>query len=157
PFHDDAKNSFSVFRDKTGDWRFKCWGECNITGDAIDLICRLDKIDVKEGLRRYRKEAKNFPKLKLNLNGWEKRVATDAPAPIVTGPGFDWFSCVQELAAQGDLICQQARGRGYDVATLWRLVGKELIGQYLGHWAFPVHNEDRTAIVGCHYLLPDKK
>ena len=145
-----------MFQDENGHWRFKCWGECNISGDAIDLICRLDKIDVKEGFRRYRKEAKNFPTLGINLNGWEKQVATDSPVPAVMGPGFDWFSCVQELGAQGDYICKLAKDRGYDVATLWHLISKELIGQYNGHLSFPVHSMDRNTVVGCHYLLPDK-
>src|SRR5262249_20669788 len=144
PFHDDARNSFSVFQDKTGDWRFKCWGECRKTGDAIDLICWLDNIDVKEGLRRYRREEENFQNHGINLNGWKKQVATDAPVPAVTGPGFDWSSCVQELAAQGDSISKLAKYRGYDVATLWHLISKELIGQYNGHLSFPVHSMDRN-------------
>ena len=130
PDHDDQHPSFSVFRDDAGDWRWKCWGRCNASGDAIDFICRLDHTNPGEGLRQYRKEAKEFRSLNIDLDAWEYRLSYDVPVAE-----FDWFSCVQALAMQGDYICKLAKARGYDVVTLWHLISKELIGQYDGHCA----------------------
>jgi hypothetical protein len=53
------------------------------------------------------------------------------------------------------LINELARGRGYKPETLWMLLKHDLIGQYDGHFAFPVDNDGIT--VGCHYVVQARK
>jgi hypothetical protein len=160
-FHDDQRNSFSVFPGHDGDWRWKCHAGCG-GGDAIDLICKLDKVPFKIGLQRYRKESESAYVLGLvsNNSGWQRQIVQGPPAPresqSETQSSFNWPECVQELAYDGALINRLAKGRGYDPATIWTLLQHELIGQFERHFAFPVMtNCDQGRVIGCHYVLPD--
>ena len=52
PFHDNTDTpALSVFL-KGGRWRWKCWGACNTTGDAIDWVAKLDNITRVEAAKR---------------------------------------------------------------------------------------------------------
>jgi hypothetical protein len=162
PLHDDRHNSFSVFQGHDGDWRWKCHSACG-GGDALDLICRLDGIPFKVGLERYRKESKSsyVQGLLSNNVDWQRHIFQDSPARLEpqpqTQPGFNWSGCIQTLAYDGGLINRLAKGRGYDPATIWALLQHELIGQFEGHFAFPVTTtSDEKQVIGCHFLLPAK-
>jgi len=50
PFHDDKNPSASVYQDKQGVWRFKCF-VCDINLDCIDLEARLQRTSPAEVLR----------------------------------------------------------------------------------------------------------
>jgi hypothetical protein len=154
PFHDDRKNSFSVFQGSDGDWRWNCFAGCG-QGDAIDFICKLDKVGFKEGLRKYRHESR---RRRVATNNGEAGVAQDSPpANCVHEITFDWLTCVQQLGSEADAVAELAKRRGYNIFTLWLLLGKQLIGRYDGHFAFPVRDECGQTVVGCHYAFPEKK
>jgi hypothetical protein len=155
PLHDDQRNSFSIFLGRDGDWHWKCHAGCG-GGDAIDLICRLDGVRFKTGLARYRKESRSNHVLGLiekNID-YRRHVGDDIPLKRQQDgqpTEFNWSECAQRLARDGDLINSLAKRRGYNPATIWTLLQHDLIGQFQGHFAFPVVNLQR--VIGCHYLL----
>ena len=152
PFHDDTKNSFSVFQASDGDWKWKCFAGCGC-GDAIDFICKLDGVGFKEGLCSYRYES-----TRKHVDTKGSPVTRDSPpVNLVRDIAFDWTSCVQQLGWEGDMISDLAKRRGYNIVTLWLLLSKQLIGHYSGHFAFPVHVERGQTVIGCHYSVPEKK
>lgn len=163
PFHDDQHNSFSVFQGHDGDWKWKCFAGCG-SGDAIDFISRLDRVSTKTALARYRNEASSSYAAGLFSKNVELQRVTvwdvsrrQRQQSLGQSQGFNWPACVQLLADDGDLINALARKRGYDPVTLWTLLQHELIGQFEGHFAFPVATSDEQRVIGCHYALPDKR
>lgn len=38
PDHPDRNPSFTVEKDRSGRWRWKCWSQCNASGDALDFV-----------------------------------------------------------------------------------------------------------------------
>lgn len=55
PFHDDGSPSLSVFRGRDGLTRWKCHSGCG-GGDALDLAARLDGCEVRDLIRRLRRQ-----------------------------------------------------------------------------------------------------
>jgi hypothetical protein len=50
PLHAERTGSLNV-RQKNGRWSWRCFG-CNVGGDAVDLLMRLDRIDFREARAR---------------------------------------------------------------------------------------------------------
>lgn len=54
PLCGDA-TGFSIFRNETGGPRWKCWSKCGaVGGSVVDLVIRLDRVDLKEAGKRLR-------------------------------------------------------------------------------------------------------
>ncbi len=57
PDHHDRTPSFTVYRDRSGRQRYKCWSQCGCGGDALDLFVWVYKITKAEAFERMRREA----------------------------------------------------------------------------------------------------
>jgi hypothetical protein len=56
PFHEDARNSFSVFPSRTGAWLWKCHAGCG-HGDGVDYLKLKFNLSTGDAIRRYRELA----------------------------------------------------------------------------------------------------
>ena len=119
PFHDDRRNSFSVWRDGDGRWAWKCHAGCG-AGDEINFL------EVHEHLSR-RDAAKRFLDL-AGLNG--------ATLPMPTT--FDWQACVDKFTDKH--LERLAEWRGYSHEFCAWLKESGLVGIFDGCIAFPVHD-----------------
>jgi hypothetical protein len=52
PFHQDGRNSFSVFQGRSGNWFFKCHAGCG-HGDAVDYLRLKFNLSVGDAIRRF--------------------------------------------------------------------------------------------------------
>ena len=52
PFHEDARNSFSVFPSRTGGWLWKCHAGCG-HGDGVDYLKLKLNLTTATAIRRY--------------------------------------------------------------------------------------------------------
>src|SRR5258705_9564214 len=56
PFHDDQRNSFSVFRGESGAWFWKCHAGCG-QGDEITFLEKHECISTGEAIKLFREMA----------------------------------------------------------------------------------------------------
>ena len=56
PFHDDRRNSFSIWRNEAGRWLWKCHAGCG-KGDEITFLQKLKTISNSEAIREFKKMA----------------------------------------------------------------------------------------------------
>src|SRR5438876_5345149 len=80
PFHDDKRNSFSIFKNGTGDFRWKCFAGCG-GGDEITFL------EKRKGISRS-----DATKLFIEMAG------SNGGAPVARSTRavvFDWQSCVR--------------------------------------------------------------
>jgi hypothetical protein len=56
PFHDDQRNSFSVFKGDGGAWYWKCWAGCG-KGDEITFLEKHKGISKGEAIKIFREMA----------------------------------------------------------------------------------------------------
>ena len=147
PFHEDGHKSFSVWKDGSGRWGWKCHAGCG-KGDEITFVERQEKLSRHDAVQRF-----------LDLAGLNSATPpqpekatpkSEQPKPQSTRP-FYWRSCV--LAFRDKYVEQIANWRGFPldfvkelramgVIGIHRCYGKKLI-------AFPVANAE-DEVVGMH-------
>src|SRR4029453_8095720 len=138
PFHDDQRNSFSVWRNGAGAWFVKCHAGCG-EGDEITFL-------------ELHKRISNGEATKLFL----EMAGVNGAAPLGSKPRststLDWRACV-EAFTQGHLE-RLAKWRGCSIEFCHWLKENGLVGLYDGCIAFPVH--DRAGnVIAAHYRLKD--
>ena len=144
PFHDDQRNSFSVYKNGIGEFRFKCFAGCG-EGDEITFLEKHSGISNKEATKLFLEMA--------GVNG-----ATPAPRKVASAPisksrsPLDWRACVEAVTDKH--IEWLAKWRGYSVEFCSSLKQDELLGVYNGRIAFPVYDRADN-VVAVHYRLKD--
>jgi hypothetical protein len=130
PFHDDKRNSFSVWQ-RDGAWFFKCHAGCG-EGDEINLL------ELYKHLSRG-----DATKLFLEMAG-VARTGNSKP--------FDWQSSVDAFTQEH--LERLAEWRGYSREFCAWLKQTGFVGLFGGCIAFPVH--DRAGkVVTAHYRQKD--
>jgi hypothetical protein len=138
PFHEDQRNSFSVWRNGSGLWFWKCHAGCG-EGDEITFLEKHKRVSNREATKRYLEMA--------GVNG----TTPSALKPRSTST-VDWPACVAALTDRH--IERLAKWRGYSIEFCSWLRERSLVGLYNGYAAFPVH--DRAGnVVAAHYRLAD--
>ena len=139
PFHEDKRNSFSVWRSECG-WFFKCHAGCG-EGDEINLLELHKQLSRADATKLFLKMA--------GVNGIAQ--STRKPDENKTLISFDWLACVQ--AFNKTHLERLADSRGLSGAFCSWLHQRALIGLYDGCIAFPI--DDNGKVVGAHYRLKD--
>ena len=140
PFHDDKRNSFSVYKNGSGEFRFKCHAGCG-AGDEINFL------ELHESLSR-RAAVKRFLDL-AGVNGSSEpfghalRKAKAAMQQPVSA--FDWQKCVDAVTPEHLERLSDWRGLSGELCS-W-LHKNKLVGLYNGHVAFPVDNGSHVVAV----------
>jgi CHC2 zinc finger len=138
PFHDDKHNSFSVYKNVKGEFRFKCFASCG-EGDEITFLEKYHGISKKEATKLFLEMA--------GVNG-----AMPSPSKQGSTPAFDWQSCVNAFT-DADMLSLQIQRRYSREICSW-LKENGFIGKYENCFAFPLHNHAGD-VVACHYRLKD--
>jgi hypothetical protein len=129
PFHDDQRNSFSVFKGDSGTWFWKCHAGCG-QGDEIKFLEKHKGISTSEAIKLYLEMARCAPV--RTPNG--ERMAALAISNRVTDD-FDWNPCVSALT---DVHLERlGNERCYSRVFCQWLREKKLVGVYNGSIAFP--------------------
>jgi CHC2 zinc finger/Protein of unknown function (DUF3631) len=137
PFHDDEHPSFSVFKNKSAAFVFKCHA-CGAAGDQIDFIERYKNISRGEAIKLFLEKAGVRPSA-------SQRKSSNGSKP------FDWQQCGAELRPKDVVRLGNERWYSRDFCSWLR--EKKLVGSHNGSFAFPVgHN---GTVVGAHYRLED--
>jgi AAA domain/CHC2 zinc finger len=122
PFHDDDSNSFSVYKNDSGYFRWKCFAGCG-RGDEIDFLEKRRAISRTDA-------TKLFIEMAGGSNG-----ARSAPKHLES---FNWSTCVH--AFTDEHLEQLAEWRSYSGEFVSWLHKSGLIGLWQGCVAFPVHD-----------------
>jgi DNA primase len=81
PDHEDHTPSFSIYRDKSGYDRFRCFGSCGRFGDVIDLAQELYSLSKKDAIDYLAKMAGVTPgrpdPVKMTFREWERSFSKD--------------------------------------------------------------------------------
>jgi hypothetical protein len=137
PFHDDQRNSFSVWRNGNG-WFFKCHAGCG-EGDEITFLEKYRSVSNGEATKLFLEMA--------GMNG---------TAPLVSKPRststLNWRACV--AAFTNKHIERLAKWRGYTVEFCSSLKSSALVGVFNGDIAFPIR-DDAEKVVAAHYRQKD--
>jgi hypothetical protein len=136
PFHDDQRNSFSVYKNGSGELRFKCFAGCG-EGDEINFLELHENLSRRDAVKRY-----------LEMAG----VNAATPHSALT-PAFDWQKC--NAAFTEKHVEQLASWRKFSPEFVRELRDNGQIGIYNGLVAFPVSNDNK--IVGTHFRLKSGK
>ena len=143
PFHDDNRNSFSVYKNGNGEFRWKCFTECG-HGDEITFLERQNGISRGEAIKVFLEMAGVSGATPVRSQPLARRTSEQQP--------FDWQKCVDAFA--GTHLERLAKWRGYSIEFCHWLKENGLVGLYDGCIAFPVH--DRAGnVVAAHYRLKD--
>jgi CHC2 zinc finger len=130
PFHNDKRNSFSVYKNRSGEFRFKCHAGCG-AGDEITFLELHEKLTQRDATKRFLYLA--------GLNG---------ATPARSTPTFDWQECVEKFGAEH--LERLSEWRGYSGEFCSWLKQSGLVGIVEGCIAFPVHNNGQ--VVAAHVL-----
>ncbi|CEF49196.1 unnamed protein product [uncultured bacterium] len=144
PFHEDQRNSFSVHKNGSGEFRFKCFAGCG-EGDEITFLEKHKGISNKEATKLFLEMA--------GVNGATPtpRKATSASTSKPAAP-LDWRACVKAFSEKH--LERLAKWRGYSIELCVWLKEAALVGLYDECIAFPVH--DRAGnVIAAHYHLKD--
>jgi hypothetical protein len=141
PFHDDQRNSFSVWKNGAGLWFWKCHSGCG-EGDEITSLEKYRGISNRDAIKLFLEMA--------CVNG------AMPPARKPTGPtstsrstsSLDWRACVAAFTDKH--VEGLAKWRGYSIEFCSWLKDNELIGLYDGCIAFPIRDQSGS-IVAAHY------
>ncbi len=136
PFHDDKHNSFSVYKNGSGEFRFKCFAGCG-EGDEINFLELHENLSRRDAVKRY-----------LEMAG----VNAATPHSALT-PAFDWQKC--NAAFTEKHVEQLASWRKFSPEFVRELRDNGQIGIYNGLVAFPVSNDNK--VVGTHFRLKSGK
>jgi hypothetical protein len=143
PFHDDNRNSFSVYKNGNGEFRWKCFTECG-HGDEITFLERQRGISRGEAIKVFLEMAGVNGATSVRSQHLAKRTSEQQP--------FDWTKCVDALTTAH--IEHLARLRGYSREICLWLKENALIGLHEGCVAFPVHDLAAN-VVAAHYRQTD--
>ena len=136
PFHDDHRNSFSVWN-SAGRWFWKCHAGCG-EGDEITFLEKFKSISNREAIKLF-KEIAGVTGLK--------------PVPTTTTT-IDWsHDCVAPLTPK-ELI-RLGNERWYSRQFCTWLRDKKYVGLVHGDFAFPV--QDDGNILAAHYRVKAKQ
>jgi hypothetical protein len=139
PFHDDKRNSFSVWQPRDGLWWWKCFTGCG-DGDEITFLEKLDGVSTKDAIRRFLQIA--------GING-----TTAAQETVAKACGnFDWQRCVDAFTDKH--LERLGEWRGYRSAFCSWLRNAGLVGLWQKCIAFPVH-DCAGQVVAVHYWQKD--
>jgi hypothetical protein len=137
PFHDDQRNSFSVWRNGNG-WFFKCHAGCG-EGDEITFLEKYRSVSNSEATKLFLEMA--------GVNG---------TAPLVSKlrstSTLNWQACVEAFTNKH--IERLAKWRGYTVEFCSWLKSSALVGVFNGSIAFPIR-DDTGKVVAAHYRQKD--
>jgi hypothetical protein len=146
PFHEDKHNSFSIYKDRNGRWRFKCFTGCG-EGDEITFLELYEGISDREAIKHYLELAgvngSTPPTQKSKSAG-----ATSRSNDTERSKAFDWQTCV-DVFTQQDLE-RFADERAYSIEFCSWLKQSGLIGLHEGCVAFPIRDESGK-VVAAHY------
>ena len=146
PFHDDQHNSFSIWQNGAGDWRYKCHAGCG-QGDEISFLEQHAGISRREAIELYLEMA--------GLNG-AKTPASKAAGVTSTSrstSALDWPACVAAFTDKH--IERFANWRGYSIEFCYWPRKNGFVGLYDDYIAFPVHNRPGGDVTAVHYRLND--
>jgi CHC2 zinc finger len=101
PFHDDQHNSFSIYKNGSGDWRWKCFSQCG-TGDEINFFEKLRGISSRDATKLFIVMADGLP------NG---STPTAKKSPAKHSKPLDWQACVD--AFTDEHLARLSEWRGY--------------------------------------------
>jgi Protein of unknown function (DUF3987)/CHC2 zinc finger/Toprim-like len=138
PLHEDRHNSFSVYKNAKGEFRFKCFAGCG-EGDEINFL------EVSQHLSRS-DATKLFLEM-ARVNG-----ATSLRPQKESTSTFNWQACVEAFTEKH--VQRLAKWRGYSIEFCRWLRESALVGLFNSCIAFPVH--DRAGnVIAIHYRLKD--
>ena len=139
PFHEDHRESFSVFQTEHG-WRFKCHAGCGV-GDEITYLEKRQKISNSEAIKLYLKW--------VEANGYAGHVSNTSTAKRSNSAAgtFSWQSCVEAFTEKDQEGL--AEWRGYSDSFVELLHQRALLGLYDGCFAFPVHYRGEVVAAHC--------
>jgi hypothetical protein len=144
PFHDDRRNSFSVWRNDAGLWLWKCHTGCG-EGDEIDFLARHKNISKRDAITLFLEMA-GVAGTRKTLRAQKPNGETQTPTPI------DWQACVDAFTSKH--VDRLAEWRGYSIEFCSWLRQNRLVGLYDNCLAFPVH-DSRGSVVAVHYRIKD--
>ena len=138
PFHDDKHNSYSIWKNDSGKWFWKCHAGCG-EGDEITFLERHYGISNKEATKLYLEMAGSSGKVPLQ----SKRTLDCV---------VDWPACLNAFTDAKALTL--ALSRRYSIRFCRWLKENNLVGTYNDCIGFPVH--DRAGrVIAIHYPLKD--
>ena len=129
PFHDDQRNSFSVFKGESGAWFWKCHAGCG-QGDEITFLEKHKGVSTGEAIRLFREMAGCAPVSTPK----RERVTVSNQATN----GFDWSACVSAL--NDTHLERLGNERWFSGAFCQWLHESNLVGLYQGRISFPNGN-----------------
>ena len=135
PFHDDQRNSFSVWRNEAGRWFWKCHAGCG-EGDEITFLEKHKSISNSEAIKLFKEMA---------------GVSAPPSKPASASPP-DWCACVEAFTDKH--LERLADWRGFSGEFCSWLKQNRLVGLYEGCIAFPVHDSAGN-VAAIHYRLRD--
>ena len=136
PFHEDQRNSFSVWCNEAGQWRFKCHAGCG-DGDEVTVLEKVKSISNSEAIKLLKEMA--------GVSAPPSKPRSSAPAP-------DWRACVE--AFDDKHLERLADWRGFSGEFCSWLKQSGLVGLYEKCIAFPVH-DSKGNVAAIHYRLRD--
>jgi len=141
PFHDDQRNSFSVWENAAGLWFWKCHAGCG-EGDEISFLEKQHGISRGAAIKLYLEMA--------GVNG--AKPPASQPAEVRSTSALDWPACVAAFTDKH--VERLAKWRGYSIGFCYWLRKNRFVGLYDGCIAFPVHDKIGN-VVAVHYRLKD--
>jgi CHC2 zinc finger len=140
PFHEDKRNSFSIWRNDKGEHHFKCHAGCG-AGDEINLLELHKSISRSDATKLFLEMA--------GANGCTPH--TPKPNQKQTTNPCNWQACVDAFTAEH--LEGLAKWRGYSLKFCHWLHQSAIVGLYSDGVAFPIH--DSGKVVAAHYRLKD--
>jgi CHC2-type zinc finger protein len=140
PFHDDQRNSFSMFKGESGAWFWTCHAGCG-QGDEITFLEKHKGISTGEAIKIFCEMAGCAPVTSYQQSAINNQATS----------GFDWQACVDALTTSD--LERLGNERWYSRAFCDWLHENKLIGAHNGRVAFPNGN---GTVVGAHIWQGDK-
>ena len=138
PFHDDKRNSFSVYKNGSGEFLFKCFAGCG-AGDEITFLEKRREISRSDATKLF-----------LEMAG-----GSNGGAPVARAKKaalFDWQRCVDDFSEKH--LEWLSNSRGYSGEFCSELHKRGLVGLYDGCIAFAVHDAQGN-VVSAHVHAQD--
>jgi hypothetical protein len=145
PFHDDQRNSFSVFKGESGAWFWKCHAGCG-QGDEITFLEKHKGVATGEAIRVFRELVGCAP---VSTPKRERSIAPTIRNRVTDD--FDWNTCVSALTDAH--LERLGNERWYSRAFCEWLRGEQLVGVHNGSIAFPNGN---GTVKGAHVWRGEK-
>ncbi len=140
PFHDDKRNSFSVYKNGSGEFRFKCHAGCG-SGDEIDFLELYEKLPKRDAIKRYCELAGVNGSKPLGTAFKEAKAVMSKPvtlaAAVPVSQTFDWQKCRDAFTEKHLEWLSDSRGYCGEFCSWLHKCG--FVGLYDGCIAFPVH------------------